>query len=77
MESEELTRDAFTALSTGDLSRFGRIVAASQSASEHLLHNQTPQTVALARAAVECGATAASCFGPASAAAHVGPGRYE
>jgi galactokinase len=63
LESEELIPDAFTALSAGDLSRFGRVVAASQSASEHLLHNQTPQTVALSRAALECGATAASCFG--------------
>jgi len=63
LESEELIPDAFAALSAGDLSRFGRIVAASQSAAEHLLHNQTPQTVALSRAALECGATAASCFG--------------
>jgi galactokinase len=63
LESEDLVPDAFAALSAGDLPRFGRIAAASQSASEHLLHNQTPQTVALSRAALECGATAASCFG--------------
>jgi galactokinase len=63
LESEELVPDAFAALSVGDLPRFGRVVAASQSASENLLHNQTPQTVTLARAALECGATAASCFG--------------
>jgi len=63
LESEQLIPDAFAALSAGDLSGFGRAVSASQAASENLLHNQTPQTVTLARTAMECGATAASCFG--------------
>ena len=62
-ESTELVPAAAIALQAGDLDRFGRTVARSQELAERLLHNQVPETVALAGLAREQGALAASAFG--------------
>lgn len=63
MENQQIIPAAADALADGDLMEFGKWVDASQLAAEELLGNQIPQTTALARAARECGAVAASSFG--------------
>jgi galactokinase len=62
-ESERIIPAAADALTAGQIGPFGRLVDESQSGAEHLLKNQVPQTVHLARSARECGAAAASAFG--------------
>jgi galactokinase len=63
LENGELVPEAARALAAGDVSAFGAAADASQHAAEHLLGNQVPETVALARLARECGAAGASAFG--------------
>ena len=55
--------DAAEALTRGDLSRFGEIVAASQRGAETALENQIAETVQLVSLAKDLGAVAASAFG--------------
>lgn len=62
-ESLEIIPAAGAALARGDLGEFGRQVDRSQGGAETGLGNQVPETVALARAARELGAHAASAFG--------------
>ncbi|MEW6755702.1 MAG: galactokinase family protein [Candidatus Latescibacterota bacterium] len=62
-ENEEIIPAAGDALARADLDEFGRLVDCSQELTGSLLGNQVPQTVALARAAREQGAWAASAFG--------------
>lgn len=62
-ESTRLVPEAGDALERGDLDRFGLTVARSQELAETRLRNQVPETMALARAAREQGALAASAFG--------------
>jgi galactokinase len=62
-ESTQLVPAAGDQLSAGDLDGFGRTVDRSQRLAEDRLRNQVPETVALARAAREHGAIAASAFG--------------
>jgi galactokinase len=62
-ENEKIIPAACEALQKGDLAEFGRQVDASQDATEHLLKNQVPETVFLAKSARELGATSASAFG--------------
>lgn len=63
LESEKLIPAAGDALERGDLRTFGNLVDESQLAAEQGLHNQIPETIALARSARELGAHAASAFG--------------
>src|SRR4029079_1916668 len=58
-----IVRNAGDALARGDLDRLGRLVDESQAGAERLLGNQVPETIALARAARELGALAASAVG--------------
>jgi galactokinase len=58
-----LVGDAVTAIERTDTLALGQIADASQLRAERLLGNQTPETAALARAARETGAFAASSFG--------------
>jgi galactokinase len=62
-ESERIVPMAAKALSVGDAAAFGRLVDRSQERAEHLLGNQIPETVTLARSARNLGALAASAFG--------------
>ena len=62
-ESEEILPASADALAQGRLEEFGRLVDRSQALAEGLLHNQVPETIALARGARELGAVAASAFG--------------
>ena len=62
-ESTRLVSGAGDALERGDLDTFGRTVARSQELAETRLRNQVPETMALAGAAREHGALAASAFG--------------
>ena len=62
-ESTLIIPAATDSLSVGDLSRFGILVDQSQLQAENLLHNQVPETIALARSARSLGAVAASAFG--------------
>lgn len=62
-ENQEIIPAAGDALAAGDLEGFGRLVDESQRESEHLLCNQTPETIYLAQAARDAGAAAASAFG--------------
>ncbi|HET7220524.1 MAG TPA: galactokinase family protein [Vicinamibacterales bacterium] len=62
-ESTVLVPAAGDALEHGDYAAFGTAVARSQEFAERLLHNQIPETIALARLAREQGALAASAFG--------------
>ena len=63
LESEVIVPGAASAVSSGDLQRFGELVDQSQQAAEQYLGNQVPETIALARSARELGAIAASAFG--------------
>ena len=63
VEDGTLLPAALNALAEGDRQEFGRLVDRSQDATEHLLGNQVPETMALARLAREHGALAASAFG--------------
>jgi galactokinase len=63
LENETLVPAAARALAAGDLAAFGRASDESQRAAAELLGNQVPETVALARAARQLGAAAASAFG--------------
>src|SRR5690606_24045828 len=62
-ESTEVIPAAAEALLREDLPEFARQVDRSQELAERLLHNQTAETIHLARAAREAGAVAASAFG--------------
>ena len=62
-ESTRIIPAATDALATGDMTRFGALVDASQQGAETLLGNQVPETIALARSARSLGAVAASAFG--------------
>jgi galactokinase len=62
-ESTVIIPAATDSLSAGDLPRFGTLVDQSQLQAENLLHNQVPETIALARSARSLGAVAASAFG--------------
>ena len=62
-ESENIVPAASNALAAGDLAEFGRQVTRSQQLAEKLLGNQVPETVLLARSALDLGAVAASAFG--------------
>jgi galactokinase len=55
--------EALEAVRAVDRSRLGELADASQADAERLLGNQVPETIALARAARELGAFAASSFG--------------
>lgn len=63
LESAIIIPGAAEALRRGDLVRLGECVDQSQDAGTRLLGNQIPETIALARAARELGAVAASAFG--------------
>ena len=63
LESRWIIPAAGDALAAGDLTRFGALVDQSQDAAERWLGNQVPETIALAHAARELGARAASAFG--------------
>jgi galactokinase len=63
LENETLVPAAARALASGDIATFGTVADASQRASDELLGNQVPETIALARTARLCGAVAASAFG--------------
>jgi galactokinase len=62
-ESTVIVPAAGNALERGDLDELGRLVDRSQRLAESSLRNQVPETIALARAACELGAHAASAFG--------------
>jgi galactokinase len=62
-ESQQIIPAAGDALAAGDLAEFGRQVETSQRRAEQMLHNQVPQTIALADLARQLGALAASAFG--------------
>ncbi|MDN5688865.1 MAG: galactokinase, partial [Brachybacterium sp.] len=62
-ESEQIIPAASTALETGDLEEFGRLVDLSQTGAETGLRNQVPETITLQRLARDHGAHAASAFG--------------
>ena len=55
--------DAYSALASGDIAEFARVANASHALGCSLLRNTTPETEALAVAAVAEGAVAASTFG--------------
>ena len=63
LENETLVPAAVRALEAGDLAAFGRVSDDSQRASDDLLGNQVPETIALAASARQHGAAAASAFG--------------
>ena len=63
LENEEVLPQAANALRSGNLEHFGQLVDRSQWGAEHLLGNQVPETIFLARSARELGAVAASAFG--------------
>lgn len=63
LEAFDLIPAAGSALARGALEELGPLADRSQRAAEEWLHNQVPETVALARMARELGATAASSFG--------------
>jgi galactokinase len=55
--------DALEAFAHADAARLGQLAQASQTGADVLLRNQTPETSALASAAADAGAFAASSFG--------------
>jgi galactokinase len=55
--------DALEAFRAADVARLGALAASSQADAERLLGNQVPETSALARSALACGAFAACSFG--------------
>jgi galactokinase len=63
VESTMIVSLAARALLNGDLRFFGRLTDHSQNLAEEFLGNQIRETIFLARAARETGATAASAFG--------------
>jgi galactokinase len=62
-ETDQIIPAAARALASGDIAGFGSHVDRSQHLAEHALHNQIPETIALARDARSLGAHAASAFG--------------
>jgi galactokinase len=62
-ESEEVVPGALSALTRGDVARFGAHVRRSQDLAIHALGNQTPETIDLVERAHALGAPAASAFG--------------
>lgn len=62
-EATEIVPAAGDALARGDLAALGALIDRSQANAERLLGNQVPETIALARAARDLGAVAASAFG--------------
>ncbi len=80
IESYDIIPRASEALARCDVGAFGALVDRSQRCAESMLHNQVPQTIALARLARDGGADAASAFGGGfggSVWALVGAGRAE
>ncbi len=63
LENQEILPHAARALREGDFVRFGELVDRSQWGAEHLLGNQVPETIFLAKVARQLGAVAASAFG--------------
>ncbi len=63
LESEQIIPDAAAALVLNQLDEMGRLVDLSQHSAEKLLGNQIPETIFLAAAARQSGASAASAFG--------------
>lgn len=63
LESLTLVPEAASALARGAVDDLGTVADRSQEAAERWLGNQVPETIALARLARHCGATAASAFG--------------
>jgi len=63
LESFTLVPEAASILARGAVDELGAVANRSQEAAERWLGNQVPETIALARLARECGATAASAFG--------------
>ena len=62
-ESERIIPGVTDRLSAGDIAGIGPLVDRSQHLADHLLGNQIPETIALARAARGLGALASSAFG--------------
>jgi len=62
-ETEAVVPGALAAISAADGAALGRWAVESQQGAETALHNQVPETMFLARAAMACGAHAASAFG--------------
>jgi len=67
--------EAAARLERGDLDGFGRWAARSQDLGDRLLRNQVPETVFLAREALQMGAAGAAFFitGPSAPAFGLGP----
>ena len=62
-ETEHVVPCALAAISAADGESLGRLAVESQQGAELALDNQVPETTFLARAALACGAHAASAFG--------------
>jgi galactokinase len=62
-EENQIVLDALRALGHADAAALSDLSARSQANAERLLGNQIPETIALVRAARECGALAARSFG--------------
>jgi galactokinase len=62
-ETETIVPGVADALAARDLDRAGALVDRSMAMAERALHNQVPETIALAREARRLGAVAASAFG--------------
>lgn len=62
-ETERIVPQALEAFATADGAALGRLAVESQQRAESALRNQIPETMFLARAAMDAGAHAASAFG--------------
>lgn len=62
-ETERIVPGALQAFASADAAALGRLCVESQQAAEAALHNQIPETMFLARAAMAAGAHGASAFG--------------
>ena len=62
-ETERIVPQALDAFANADAAALGRLAVESQQRAETALHNQIPETMFLARAAMAAGAHAASAFG--------------
>lgn len=62
-ETERVVPEALDAFARADAAKLGRLTVESQQGAETALHNQIPETMFLARAAMAAGAHGASAFG--------------
>ncbi|MFN0097607.1 MAG: galactokinase, partial [Gemmatimonadaceae bacterium] len=62
-ETERIVPGALDAFARADAAKLGALAVESQQAAETALHNQIPETMFLARAAMAAGAHGASAFG--------------